>query len=110
MRGRSIFFGYGSVLGALTVLLANGAAAAPPAQPLARNGSCPSGYSSSGNYCVPGSNARFAVSRNGSCPSGYASSGNYCVASSDRSRLVIHRSGSCPSGYSSSGNYCVSSR
>jgi hypothetical protein len=86
------------------------AQAAPTPQPLARSGSCPSGYFSSGDYCVPGQGARFALARNGSCPSGYFSSGNYCVASSDSSRLAVPRSGSCPSGYFSSGNYCVSSR
>ena len=86
------------------------ALAAPPAQPLARTGSCPSGYYASGNYCVPTASGRFAIEREGSCPSGYYASGNYCVASSDRSRLAIRRVGSCPSGYYASGNYCVSTR
>ncbi len=85
------------------------AQAAPAPQPVPRNGSCPSGYYSSGDYCVPSSGARFALARNGSCPSGYYSSGNYCVASSDDSKLAIPRSSSCPSGYYSSGNYCVAS-
>ena len=91
-------------------LVVYGAHAAPAPQPVPRNGSCPSGYYSSGDYCVPGSGARFALSRNGSCPSGYYSSGNYCVASSDDSKLAIPRSSSCPSGYYSSGNYCVASQ
>lgn len=86
------------------------ALAAPPPQPLIRDGGCPSGYYASGNYCVPGSNARFAIERSGSCPSGYYASGKYCVASSNNSKTVIHRSGSCPSGYYASGQYCVSSR
>jgi hypothetical protein len=86
------------------------AVASPAPQPVLRHGSCPSGFYSSGDYCVPGSGARFALARNGSCPSGYFSSGNYCVASSDSSRLAIPRSGSCPSGYFSSGQYCVSNR
>jgi len=86
------------------------AVAAPPPQPVIRDGSCPTGYYSSGNYCVPGSNARFAIERDGSCPTGYYSSGKYCVASSDASKTVIQRSGSCPSGFYSSGNYCVSNR
>jgi len=84
--------------------------ASPTPQPVARDGSCPSGFFSSGDYCVPGSGARFALARKGSCPSGYFSSGNYCVASSDSSKLAVPRSGSCPSGYFSSGNYCVSNR
>jgi len=100
-------FGAGFLMG---LFMLSASIAAPAAQPLARDGSCPSGYSASGNYCVPGSSARFAIARNGSCPSGYSASGNYCVATSDRSKMVIHRSGSCPSGYSASGNYCVSSR
>ncbi len=77
-------------------------------QPILRNGSCPSGYYSSGNYCVPTSSASPVIERNGSCPSGYYSSGNYCVMTSS-GKPAIHRSGSCPSGYYSSGNYCVRS-
>jgi hypothetical protein len=86
------------------------AQASPAAQPVLRNGSCPSGYYASGNYCVPGNSARHALSRSGSCPSGYYASGDYCVASSERSGLAIPRSGSCPSGFYASGDYCVSSR
>jgi len=77
-------------------------------QPILKNGSCPSGYNSSGNYCVPGSNAHPVIEKNGSCPSGYNSSGNYCVMGSS-GHPAIHKSGSCPSGYNSSGNYCVKS-
>ena len=95
---------------AWAVLGAAAVQAAPPAQPLAREGSCPGGYYASGNYCVPGSGALFAIVRSGSCPSGYYASGNYCVASSASSRAVIPRSGSCPGGWYASGNYCVSSR
>ena len=51
-------------------------------QPILKNGSCPSGYNSSGNYCVPGSSAHPVIEKNGSCPSGYNSSGNYCVMGS----------------------------
>ena len=80
--------------------------ASPTATTVAKNGSCPSNYSSSGNYCKPSSGAKFAIEKNGSCPSNYSSSGNYCLANSNAS-LVMHKSGSCPSGYSSSGNYCV---
>lgn len=97
------------VMTLLGLMVATGTHAAPPAAPLPRDGSCPSGYYSSGDYCVPSSSGRFAVVRRGSCPSGYYSSGNYCVASSDDSHLAILRSGSCPSGYYSSGDYCVSS-
>ena len=97
-------------LGVTTAMTYIAARAAPPAQPVERDGACPSGYHSSGNYCVPNRGARFAIVRDGSCPSGYYSSGNYCVASSERTRLAIARRGSCPSGYYSSGNYCVSLR
>ena len=79
------------------------------AVPLVKNGSCPSGYSSSGNYCAPGSSAMFAVEKRGSCPSGYSSSGNYCLASKN-AKLAVQKVGSCPSGYSSSGDYCLSSK
>ena len=100
-----------SPLGAIVLgfaVVAVNVAAAP--QPLIRDGSRPSGYYSSGNYCVPNDNAHFAVPRAGSCPSGYYSSGNYCVAQSDDSKLAIPRTGSCPSGYYSSGDYCVSNK
>ena len=83
----------------------------PVAQPIIKNGSCPSGYVSSGNYCVPsGNSSRFAITKSGSCPSGYVSSGDYCLASSNSSRLAIQKQESCPSGYISSGDYCLSSK
>lgn len=85
--------------------------ASPAAQPIAKSGSCPSGYYASGNYCVPsGNQSRFAMPKHGSCPSGYHSSGDYCLASSERSKMAVPKVGSCPSGYYSSGDYCVSSR
>ena len=91
-------------------IICSWALAAPPAQPLLKAGPCPSGYGSSGNYCIPGSSARFAISNEGPCPSGYSSSGNYCVATSERSKTAIPKSGPCPSGYNSSGSYCLSNR
>ncbi len=39
------------------------AADAPQAQPLAKIGQCPSGYSSNGSYCVPNMHARFAIEK-----------------------------------------------
>ncbi len=111
MKIRSVVLGL-MPAGALAILLAGEVQGAPTAQPLPRVSSCPSGYYSSGNYCVPGTNARFAIARHGSssCPSGYYQSGHYCVASSDSAKLAIHRSGSCPSGYYASGDYCVASQ
>ena len=82
----------------------------PAPTPIPKDGSCPSGYSSQGNFCVPGSGARFAIAKHGSCPSGYGSQGNYCVADSHARYAMLKGSGSCPSGYGSQGNYCVSSR
>ena len=83
-------------------------AQAPVAQPLAKQGSCPSGYHSSGNYCTPSSaNARVALPHVGSCPSGYHTSGGYCLANSNSSKTAIVKSGSCPSGYHTSGAYCL---
>ena len=42
-------------------------------------GSCPSGWNTSGNYCVAGSNAKGSIFRYGTCPPGWNTSGNYCV-------------------------------
>jgi hypothetical protein len=53
-------------------------------QPLVRVGTCPLGYYSQGNYCVPspGGLTRPAIERDGaSCPLGYYRSANYCVKS-----------------------------
>ena len=87
---------------------APGMAQVPLAQPLIKQGSCPSGYHSSGNYCTPSSpNARAALPQVGSCPSGYHTSGGYCLASSNASKAAIVKSGSCPSGYHVSGAYCL---
>ena len=58
-------------------------------------GSCPSGYSVSGNFCKPNSSARFAIPKVGSCPSGYSVSGAYCLAGS-RARHEVRRHGSQP--------------
>lgn len=74
-------------------------------------GSCPSGYYSSGNSCVPysGTSKYAFYNAGGSCPSGYYSSGNSCVAYSLSSCNAFYNSGgSCPSGYYTSGNSCVS--
>ena len=79
------------------------------AVPLPKVGACPSGYSTSGNYCTPGSSARFAVQKTGACPSGYSTSGAYCLAGSN-ARHAVPKAGSCPSGYSTSGDYCLSSK
>jgi hypothetical protein len=78
-------------------------------QPLLKQGSCPSGYSSSGNYCNPSSSARFALPKIGGCPTGYSQSGGYCLAGKD-AHLAVPKSGSSPSGFSQSGDYCLSSK
>jgi hypothetical protein len=57
--------------------------------------------------CVPSSGAKPAIAKNGNCPSGWRSEGNYCVASRGNPKNVIPKSGNCPSGYRSEGNYCV---
>lgn len=84
-------------------------AAPPPAQPLARVGTCPSGYAVSGGYCKPGPQARYAVEKVGSCAAGYAPSGAYCLAGPN-ARLALPRSGSCPSGFAVSGAYCLGTK
>lgn len=93
------------------LLLAHGGAAGaePAAAPVLKVGACPSGYSTSGNYCAPGHSARFALPKIGACPSGYSTSGDYCLAGTN-ARHAMPKAGSCPSGYSTSGDYCLSSR
>lgn len=81
----------------------------PAPQPVVKLGTCPSGYRTSGAYCLPGTNARFALEKRGSCPSGYTTSGAYCLAGS-QARPAIPRVGGCPSGWSSSGDYCLGRR
>ena len=103
-------FVFGALFAGIAAFAVSGAALALQPQPLVKQGSCPSGYSQSGNYCNPSSSARFAVHKIGSCPSGYSQSGDYCLASSSNARLAVPKSGSCPSGFSQSGDYCLSSR
>ena len=62
--------------GMATELLAQPAAVALP-----KVGSCPSGYSTSGDYCLANQGARHAMPKTGSCPSGYSTSGDYCLSS-----------------------------
>ena len=92
----------------LLVLTTFAHAELPSPTPIPKDGSCPSGYSSQGNFCTPSSGARFAIAKQGSCPSGYGSQGNYCVADSNARYAIPKGSGNCPSGYGSQGNYCVS--
>lgn len=86
---------------------------AETAQPIVRVGKhCPSGYRSSGDYCVPrsgSSNTSHAIEKNGSCPPGYRKNGEYCIQRSgnEDTRHIIEKKGSCPSGYRKSGNYCI---
>lgn len=80
-----------------------------PVKPLVKNGYCPSAYTTSGNYCQPGSGARYALPKHGNCPSGYKTSGNYCLAG-NTARYAISKVGGCPSGYTTNGRYCLSSR
>ena len=50
-----------------------------PIMPVAKNGTCPCGYHTEGNMCVPSGSAKPVIAKNGTCPSGYHSEGNYCV-------------------------------
>ena len=83
-----------------------------PVVPIEKVGTCPSGYTTQGNMCVPGSSAKPAIIKVGTCPSGWSTSGGggYCVANSSNPKHVMPKAGgSCPSGYSTQGSYCVKS-
>lgn len=79
------------------------------AGPVLKDGNCPTGYTTSGKYCVPGKNARFAIAKKGNCPAGYATSGKYCVAG-PTARLIIEKERTCPTGFTTSGQYCVKTK
>jgi hypothetical protein len=78
--------------------------------PIMKHGTCPSGYSPSGAYCVPGSKARLAIDKLGTCPSGYTPSGAYCLAGAQARAAIAKIGSSCPSGWSPSGAYCLRRR
>lgn len=80
------------------------ATAQTAASVVAKNGSCPKGFSAKGSNCASNS-GKVAITRLGSCPKGFKSSGKYCVGDSDSFAMV--KSGSCPSGTKSSGKYCI---
>ena len=95
----------GAVFPAILLLVATDALAQDA---LVKRGSCPSGYHTSGGYCIPSSkSSRAAIAKVGSCPSGYHTSGDYCLASSDNAKHAVIKAGSCPSGYHTSGDYCL---
>ena len=98
-------------LGVLMLLPAIGFADTPlTPQPLVKVGPCPSGYTTSGQYCAPGQQARFALEKRGICPSGYATSGAYCLAGQAARPAVPKRGATCPAGWSTSGDFCLRNR
>jgi hypothetical protein len=104
-----------TLLIAFGVLIATSSVLAKqPLRSLPKVGSCPLGYYSSGNYCVPSAsdNTLGAIEKSGnSCPLGFYASGNYCLSSPTNYREAIQKTGnSCPLGWFSSGSYCVKSR
>ncbi len=70
-----------------------------------KDGSCPSGFKSSGSNCVS-TGGKPAITKVGSCPSTFKSSGNYCVGTSSSSYAEV-RSGSCSSGLKTAGKDCI---
>jgi|GEM_PF-3397325 len=76
-------------------------------QPVVKRGTCPSGYSTSGQYCIPGPRARLALEKRGRCPSGYGTSGAYCLAGSQARPALPKIGAACPSSWSTSGDYCL---
>jgi hypothetical protein len=100
-----------AILSLTLLCLVPAAQADPTAQPVARTGTCPSGYSVSGGYCAPRAGSGYAVPRPSgvACASGYRVSGDYCLAGPG-ARVAVPRAGTCPSGFGVSGGYCLSHR
>ena len=49
-------------------------------QPIPKVGTCPTGYRTSGDYCIPlESTDEEVIIKLKSCPSGYRTSGHYCI-------------------------------
>jgi hypothetical protein len=95
---------------AATLTLALAPSRGQELDPLVKQGACPSGYRTQGDYCVPGSAARGALPKSGSCPAGYSTSGEYCVAGKNARSAIPQVSSSCPAGWYTSGQYCLRSR
>ncbi len=87
-------FGMKIFIGSILFVIASFADAAL----LPKTGACPAGYVTSGSYCKPSKNARFAVEKHGGCPSGYSPSGGFCLASRS-ARTAAVKEGSCPAGW-----------
>ena len=78
MLGVSISLVLGLLI-VLAVIVGSAKRAHGQALPLPKQGSCPSGYSSSGGYCQPSATERrVCVAKVGQCPSNFFQSGNYC--------------------------------
>lgn len=67
-------------IGLALLLLTPVAAAGDDEQPIPKVGSCPVGYRTSGDYCIPlQSTDEEVIIKLESCPPGYRTSGNYCI-------------------------------
>lgn len=71
---------------------------------VAKDGSCPTGFKSSGSSCKS-SSGKVAITKIGSCPTGFKSSSNYCVG--DKGDYAEVKRGSCSGGLKASGKYCI---
>lgn len=59
---------------------------------------------------VANTESGLVIPKNGVCPIGYHTQGNYCVANRGNAPDAILKNGVCPTGYHTEGNYCVSNR
>jgi hypothetical protein len=56
--------------------------------------------------CLRAQAGPLPVPKQGTCPSGYYTSGNFCAPMAGTQERALPKAGSCPSGWFASGGFC----